>query len=316
MANLLRYSIILLCLVARPALASAPTPLACDTCEIQRILLIHPAVEAPYDLIVEHVRAGLARGAQRPVESYTLPDAETDPRLAQWLTKRRTHSAIVTIGRQALDAVTATATDIPVFAAAVEQPPSDEVNGISIFIAPQRFFETLSAIAPHITTVHVIYLSDKAQTLTPAINAAGRIHGINVVAAGVNNLRDAVITTEKLLDNMQHGEAMWLHRGVIRLNEEVMMPLIVSKSWRLRVPVFTSDAEYVKRGLLFSLFPDYEGMGISLGERLGSDQLPLPQGLEFLTTTKGVLNMRIARHLDVKPKRSTLNRFEIIFPVK
>jgi putative ABC transport system substrate-binding protein len=126
-------------------------------------------------------------------------------------------------------------------------------------------------------------------------------------------LREAVTEGARLLDEVGEGEAIWLHQGVIRLNEEVMLRLFVQRSWERRVPVFSSEAEYVERGLLFSLFPDYEALGARLG-RMVQIASPVQDGLQPLLDTKAILNLRTAKHLGLEVEQRVRDVFDILLP--
>jgi ABC-type uncharacterized transport system substrate-binding protein len=121
--------------------------------------------------------------------------------------------------------------------------------------------------------------------------------------------------TERI-DAATEQDAIWLHRGVVRLNEKVMLKAIVPGAWRRRVPVFTSEAEYVQWGILFSLFPDFESLGYDLGQIIRNGSRGTVSRLAFLTSVKAVLNGRIARHLDANLDADTRELFDVIYPVE
>ena len=281
-----------------------------------RLLLVHPEVSGAYAAIIEQFREGLQQTTAAPVEAYALKAGDSPGELQRWLATRGEARAVVTLGRSALDAVQDLGATTPVYAAALDEAPNDEVRGVSVFIDPTRFLGLLKTLTPEIDTVHLVYRADTSAALAPTIEAVAKGQGLSVVPHGVNDLRDAVSVTSEVLRAAKRNEAIWLHRGVLRLNDDLLLDLVIRESWSRRIPVFTSEAQYVKRGILFSLFPDYEALGRALGEMANGQADDASHGLEFLQTTKAALNLRTARHLDLHPSPEVQAHFEVVYPVR
>ena len=281
-----------------------------------RLLLVHPEVSGAYAAMIEQFRDGLQQTTAAPVEAYALKAGDSPGELQRWLASRGEARAMVTLGRNALEAVQDLGATTPVYAAALDEAPNDRVRGVSVFIDPTRFLDLLKTLAPEVDTVHLLYRTDKGDALAPIIETAAKGQGLRVVLHGVSDLREAVNLTSEVLRAAKRNEAIWLHRGVLRLNDDVLLDLVIRESWARRIPVFTSEAQYVKRGVLFSLFPDYEALGRALGEMANRHADDAAHRLQFLQTTKAALNLRTARHLGLHPSPEVRAHFEVLYPVK
>lgn len=296
-------------------LVAFTTPEALQACPGQ-VVMVHPEVSGAHAEAIDQIRAGLRRATGHPVEAYALARGDSPEALRRWLLARDGEPCLVTLGRRVLDAVQALGLDIPVYAGALEALPDSPQAGVSIFIDPERFFRILKALTPRVHRVHVIYRADRSAGLVPAIISAGQRYGFEIIPTGVTDLPGAARAVTERLDAATEHDAIWLHRGVVRLNEKVMLKSIVPEAWRRRVPVFTSEADYVRWGILFSLFPDFESLGYDLGQIVRNGSGGTVSRLAFLASVKAALNGRIARHLDANLDARTRELFDVIYPVE
>ncbi len=94
------------------------------------------------------------------------------------------------------------------------------------------------------------------------------------------------------------------------------MPVILKEAWDKNLLVFSSNPEHVKRGALFSLYPDNRGLGRSLAqltlERLKSP--PKPPAVLALKDLLIAVNARTAEHLGLRLTNQARRRFDLVFP--
>ena len=99
------------------------------------------------------------------------------------------------------------------------------------------------------------------------------------------------------------------------MEESTVLPMVLKESWDRNLAVFSSSFGHVRRGVLFSLYPN----NVELGRHLGGS------ALNFMTSgsneTSGMLplrevlmavNLRTARHLGVNTNRA--QNFDMSFP--
>ena len=98
------------------------------------------------------------------------------------------------------------------------------------------------------------------------------------------------------------------------MEESTVLPMVLKESWKSNLAVFSSSFGHVRRGVLFSLYPDNVGLGRHLaGSALGmiaaggstSGMLPLREVLM-------AVNLRTAKHLGLNVSRP--QGFDMVFP--
>jgi putative ABC transport system substrate-binding protein len=91
--------------------------------------------------------------------------------------------------------------------------------------------------------------------------------------------------------------------------------LVLQESWSQDIAVFSSNFVHVRRGVLFSLYPDNVALGKSLAGLAqgmlvsGNDGT---HGMLPLRDVQSAVNLRTAQHLGINPARQ--QGFDLIFP--
>jgi len=95
------------------------------------------------------------------------------------------------------------------------------------------------------------------------------------------------------------------------------LPLVLQESWDRSVAVFSSTALHVRRGVLFSLYPD----DLELGRNLATSALGFVSGkgqvAHGVMPLKDVLiavNLRTASHLGLDISYKQQRSFNLVFP--
>ena len=94
-----------------------------------------------------------------------------------------------------------------------------------------------------------------------------------------------------------------------------MLPLVLHESWNRNLAVFSSSLGHVRRGVLFSLYPDNAGLGRHLAdtaqEYLASGNYG-EHGMILLREVLLAINLRTAMHLGLDTSRP--QGFDMVFP--
>ena len=90
---------------------------------------------------------------------------------------------------------------------------------------------------------------------------------------------------------------------------------MLQESWNQGIAVFSSNSTHVRRGVLFSLYPDNVALGKSLaglaqGILISGDYGK--RGVMPLRDVQSAVNLRTAKHLGLKPSRQ--QGFDTTFP--
>ena len=109
--------------------------------------------------------------------------------------------------------------------------------------------------------------------------------------------------------------AIWLLQDVTTIDSDTILPLLLEEAWNRRSIVFSSNLVHVKKGVLFSMYPDNLKLGEELG-KLAMDVMQNKTNSEILPlkALKLAVNIRIAKHLGIKIQRQQEKSFDLIFP--
>ena len=98
-------------------------------------------------------------------------------------------------------------------------------------------------------------------------------------------------------------DVLWLPQDSTTVEESTLLPLVLQEAWRRNFAVISSNAQHVRRGALFALYPDNAAMGRSLAQSaidsLAGTRRPT-RGLIPLRDVLVAANQRTAAHLGLE----------------
>jgi len=258
-------------------------------CRAGRAVLVHPEVRGVYRDAVRQIAAGLARGGQGDLALCSLDELNA-------LNGPGGDTVIFAIGDRAAAEVAATAGSAAVVGLLVTrlQPPMRW--GASLFADPKAVIERIQALKPEVATLHLVHLAQTPAGAIARVRAAAKRAGLTWQATPVSSVRDAARVIERLKSTAAADTAVWFHNGVLGLNPDVLIPPLVRISWNREVFVVADDAAYVERGILMSVSPDLEALGVRAAQALARDS----SGLRDATAVQWGVNRRTAVALGVE----------------
>lgn len=281
------------------------------------IAVLYPDVREPYSSIFKDVLGGIKREADGKVKSYALKKDESVANLQKWLRKQDPEAVILLGNRGKSIAETVQREYMTLTGAAIlsDQNIDAGVVGISLAPAPDQLFKKLKQLAPKTKRVVVIYHPQTNGWLMDLAHSAASELNIELKPLAAKDVREAAGLYQRELDGLLAGEdALWLLQGDPTMDERSLLLTILNKAWSRHTVVFSSNPSHVKRGALFSLFPDNFNMGKSLAlkarQMKGGDSRK-PEPLNDLLIA---VNVRTAEHLNLNIDRSQLRGFDLIFP--
>jgi putative ABC transport system substrate-binding protein len=99
------------------------------------------------------------------------------------------------------------------------------------------------------------------------------------------------------------------------VEESAVLPLVLQESWGRNLAVFSSSFGHVRRGVLFSLYPNNDELGRQLaGSALGflASGRSESSGMVPLRAVLMAINLRTAKHLGLNTSRP--QSFDMTFP--
>lgn len=278
--------------VAQPALATGGAGIA----------VIYPEIGEPYRAIFSKIVQGIEEEVGARVASHEVR-ADSDVRVLKLELLRQNTKVVIALGRQGMKMATAVNDGMRVVVGGVLTVPENEARGqsvISLSPDPALLFARMKALMPAAKRVFVVYDPGINAWLMKLAREAARIHGLELAAYEARDLRSAVRSYQEILSTTDgRNDVLWLPQDATTVEEGSVLPLVLRESWHRNIAVFSSNSSHVRRGVLFSLYPD----NVALGKRLAG----LAQGtwksgdhatgMMPLRDVQSVLNQRTAKHL-------------------
>lgn len=308
---------------AFPELASAgsflprPVHLAANT--QGNIAVIYPDIGEPFRGVFNKIIEGIEDKTRSRVASYPIGANQSAQELSGEL-RRQNVQVVIALGRHGLKAASGLDREIGVIAGGVLSVPESEVRGMSVYSLapdPALLFDRLKSMMPAARRIYTIYDPRQNGWLIRLARDAARNLGLELIAQEASDLKGAMRLYQETLAGMDpKKDALWLPQDSVTVEDTSVMPLVLQEAWNRGLPVFSSNVAHVKRGVLFSLYPNNIEVGRSLASSaLG--QLSSGRHNAAIIPLKEVLiavNMRTAGHLGLPLVQRQVQSFDMVFP--
>lgn len=282
------------------------------------VAVLYPELREPFRGIFLEIVSGIESGLKVPVKSYTLTN--DDNGLKSQLAQERVQVAI-TLGRSGLLVARKLADTLPVVVGATFIAPGAEnrgLAGITLAPAPDALFSRLKTLAPDVKRVSVIYEPKSKVWEIDQARKAAKESGLTLNALPAEDIRSSAMLYRTVLDeSRESGNAIWLLQDDAAMDERALLPLILKEAWDNNLVVFSSNPDHVRKGALFSLYPDNIGMGRSLAAMARKRWQSGPAGDSAIEPLKDLLlavNLRTAEHLGLRFDSQDRRQFDLVFP--
>lgn len=282
------------------------------------IAVIYPDIGEPYRSVFSTIIDGIEDQAKGRVASYPVGASVNAQELSTDL-RRREVRAVIALGRNGLRVASALDRSLGIVAGGVLSVPESEAQSLSVLSLapdPALLFARLKSLMPGARRVVVVYDPRQNAWLIKLARDAAKVHGLDLVAYEAEDLKTAVRTYQDMLNNADpRRDVLWLPQDSTTVDEATVLPLVLQEAWNRNLAVFSSSVTHVKRGALFSLYPNNAELGRALaGWAMGY----LSSGTAFrgVRPLKEVLvavNTRTANHLGIN-LNAQQQRFDMVFP--
>jgi putative ABC transport system substrate-binding protein len=263
------------------------------------LLVLYPDAEEPERSVYRLIRDSVASTAQslgsRTVE-VSLDSHLSSEELTARIERERP-SALIALGRAALDLAQQVARALPLRAGAVELPVTSHgsFGGLSLVVSPQRVLATLAELAPGVRRVVYVLDPQRFGWLRPFVDQAAHNQHMQAVPYEAATLGEAA---GQYLNILRYGnpatDALWLLEAGQFVTDDTL-PRIVEESWTREFMVFSNVLGHVSKGVLFAHYPD----PVRIGQRLANSAVREARVTQviFDEEPKRAINVRVARHL-------------------
>lgn len=278
-----------------------------------------PRSQKAYQQIVK----GIEKHVDLRIVEQTL-NSVTDTSEINSLVNKHNASAIVLLGRKAIEHFKDKSLPVPVITGGTLYPTFKQQNfyGLSLTPAPGLLFKKLIEFSPDVKKIHVVYNPDKYQWLINSANQSAEELNLELVSYKASNLRSSAKLHRKIIENnisKSKNEAIWLLHDSQLVGNSDVLPYLLREAWAKEIIIFSSNPQHVQRGALLSLYSERELSGEELGN-LAKKVLTRKEELgdDFFAATqlKTTINIRSAGHLGIRFNSEQLKTFDLIFPRK
>lgn len=215
--------------------------------------------------------------------------------------KQHQPDVMVTLGKRSLEKVRLLEPSVPIVAGAITRAKKP-VKGISMTPDSEIILSNLLIIAPFVKRVYAVTNSEQRAQLQRAETYLAQ-QGKSLLIEEAASIQQAADKYLKIINQASSNDAIWLMRSA-KLNDPSILMLILEAAWKKKIVVFSSNPTHVKRGALFSAYPNNEKMGVALAEMAKKhEQLLSTSGVDLtpLRNLHIIMNERTSKHLGIIP---------------
>lgn len=318
MRGVLAWGLLFLLAGSGPALADSAGGVGGKAIESARIAVIYPDIGEPYRSIFEQIITGIESKAKARVAKFAMAQ-DLDVAALKDNLRQQNVKVVIALGHQGMRVAAMLDRDIGVVVGGIIAPPENELRNVpvnSLSPDPALLFSYLKELMPGVRRVFVVYDPRQNGWLIHLAKEVARAQGLELTMYEVQDMRSAVRTYNDIFASADtRKDALWLLQDSISAENGTVLPLVLQESWNRNLAVFSSNFGHVRRGALFSLYPDNVEMGRRLAdsaqEFLVSGEYG-EHGMILLREVLQAINLRTADHLGLKPGKK--QKFGMVFP--
>lgn len=282
------------------------------------IAVIYPDIGEPYRSVFAQIIDGIEAKAKGRVTNFAVGPNVNIVELRDALRRQDTR-VVIALGRQGIKIASTLEGDIGVVVGGVLTATENEVRSLqvnSLSPDPALLFARLKKMMPKVRRVFTVYDPHQNDWMMRIAKEAAVAQGLELVTYEAQDIRSATRTYLDIfskIDNEQ--DALWLPQDSTTVEESTVLPLVLQESWSRSLAVFSSSFGHVRRGVLFSLYPNNIELGRYLAgsalDRMTAGGNDVP-GMIPLREVLMAVNLRTAKHLGLNASHS--QSFDMAFP--
>lgn len=227
------------------------------------LVVLYPDVRKPYEKIYQDIITGITAANPNGTETIVISEKQTAAAHASAIIAGKPDK-IIALGASAVDIATRLTPGIPVIAGAISATDS-KLTGISMIADPAVVIDKLRLLDSNIASIHVITDSTHKQVQLRAAVEYATSHNIQFIVHEAKTVKTAANEYKKALDQLGAHDAIWLMRDKA-LNDTSLLSAVLEVAWDKKIIVISSNPAHVKRGALFSIYPNNIALGARLAE--------------------------------------------------
>lgn len=277
------------------------------------LVIIYPEVREPFARIFEEVVRGAEEGYQQEVRRVSMADNQSPVDFVHVLDQS---SPVLVLGNRLARQVTEHNADRRLIVGAVNSEYNN-VFGITLVPDAAVVAAKLPLLVPDVRTVHIVTNPDNNLLDFDHVTTVLQQQGIELSIHRAEDVRVAAGVYRDLMPTLSEQDAVWILPKGSFVNNAVLA-ILLHESWEKYFVVFSSNPIHVKRGALFSIYPNNYKMGLSLGRMAwdiaqGNSPQRQMQALEDVFIT---VNERTSNHLGINLSDDIRSHIDLILPAR
>jgi putative ABC transport system substrate-binding protein len=261
----------------------------------ENVLILYPQVREPYTKIYQDTLEGIKQTYKGTRTTLVIVPGQT---LEPGVIARTAPNLYVALGNDAARELGAIAPEVPVITTANKDISFKVRHQLAYYPDPDTLLAQLQRFQPGVRSLFVVAETDTNPYQLRVRETLARA-GLELKVCVAGSLAESAVCYRQLLDAATPQDAIWLLHGG-KLLEPALLANILSIAWQRQLTVFSSNPDHVRRGALFSLYPDNRSAGRQLGDMITACLAPgncKHSETSYLRAMGVALNERTSRHL-------------------
>lgn len=282
------------------------------------IAVLYPESAEPYRSVFSQIVGGIENKTQSRIISIAVNDSASAQDISNELQKQDVR-VVIALGRGGLKTAVGLSRDIKIIAGGLVSPPENEnrpLTLLSLAPDPALLFDRMKTLMPGVRRIHVVFDPRHSAWLIRIAREAARNAGLELSAVEASDLKSALHQYQGILANADvRRDALWLPQDPTTVEDSTVLPIVLQECWTRNLALFSSSLSHVKRGALFTLYPNTGNLGRNLAVT-AIDQLT---GNSTTTATQplrdvlAAINVRTANHLGLNFDSRQQPGFDLVF---
>lgn len=283
------------------------------------LAVVYPELGEPFRQVFASILGGIEDKLGGPVASFAMASNANPAQVAEDI-RRRDLQVLIGLGRGGMRIASAMASEMAVMVGCVVSVQEAEARSFPVHTLapdPALMLARLKRLRPGARRVHLVYDPRMNAWLIKLAREAARAVGLELLAQEAADQAEALRAYTQLLAAADPArDALWLPQDPTTVDDNAVLSLVLREGWSRNIAIFSSHVAHVKRGALFSLYPDNRELGRSLAtaaQRLAAEPKAAVAGVMPLRQALAAINIRTAAHLGIDVA-AVLTSFDLVFP--
>ena len=283
------------------------------------LVVVYPELGEPFRQVFTSIIEGIEDKLGGAVTSFAIANNANPAQVAEDV-RRRDAKVLIGLGRGGMRIAAALADELAVMVGCVVSVQESEARSFPIHTLapdPALLLARLKRLKPGTRRVLLVYDPKLNSWLVKLAREAARAEGLELQAQEAADQAEALRAYTQLLASADPArDALWLPQDPTSVDDGAVLPLVLREGWNRNIAVFSSHLAHVKRGALFSLYPDNHELGRTLAAsalRLAAGPRAGAAGVLPLRQARAAINIRTAAHLGIDAAVAQ-SGFDLVYP--